>query len=75
MNPQQNDYNPAEDENQGVVTTMARHDDPQAMLPGPDPDLTEAQFDADRDEDFIESDTDDEVTGDVDVEGDESDLD
>lgn len=45
-------YNPAEDENQGVASTMARNDQnigeemepeisPSGNLPGPEPDLTE----------------------------------
>ncbi|GAB3919789.1 hypothetical protein [Larkinella terrae] len=45
-------YNPAEDENQGIASTMARNDldngeelepdiSPSGNLPSPDPDLTE----------------------------------
>ena len=82
-------YNPADDENQGVVTTMVRNEgpgesqddslSPSAMLPGPDPDLTEQLNDDDADEaDATNEDLlDEEGVGehDIDVEGDETVLD
>ncbi|RRB07459.1 hypothetical protein [Larkinella rosea] len=60
-------YNPAEDENQGIASTMARHDSgtgeelepgisPSGNLPSPDPDLTETTlFDEADEEDGLSS--------------------
>lgn len=55
-------YNPAEDENQGVASTLARNDEdtgeqlepelsPSGNLPGPEPDLTQATLYEEEDDD------------------------
>lgn len=54
-------YNPADDENQGVASTLARNNDdsgeelepelsPSGNLPGPEPDLEESTLYDDEDE-------------------------
>ncbi|GAB3899361.1 hypothetical protein GCM10028803_20370 [Larkinella knui] len=59
-------YNPAEDENQGVASTMARNDEdtgdelepdlsPSGNLPSPDPDLAQTTLYEEEDDDGLSS--------------------